>query len=153
VRGRLFFIVWACLLAGATAAAASGSLLIQTSSRFQRLGDYRISANPTYAGASAALGSSTSCRIIRGDPSWAVATWRSLGVRMKLRTYGAIPRGKTGCTAPRTIFVSTIRVTGQRWHTSLRLRVGDRVAKLRRGYKNARATAGVSGWYGGAIGL
>ena len=48
-------IIWACLLVGGTAAAASGSLLIQTSERFQRLGDYRITANPTYVPTRAGL--------------------------------------------------------------------------------------------------
>jgi hypothetical protein len=66
---------------------------------------------------------------------------------MELVTYGGLPSGRTGCTAPEAIQVSTVRVTGKRWYTSLGLRVGDSVTKLRRLYPRAKTTAGVRGWY------
>ncbi len=67
---------------------------------------------------------------------------------MNLVTFGGLPAGKTGCTAPASIHVSTVRVTGTRWYTSFGLRVGDSVVKLRRLYRRAQSTRGVPGWYG-----
>ena len=66
---------------------------------------------------------------------------------MSLVTFGGMPSGKTGCTAPKLIHVSTIHVTGKRWYTSRKLRVGDSVARLRTLYPKASTTKGVRGWY------
>jgi hypothetical protein len=126
----------------------SVSYLIQTSATFQRLGDYRVSDNPRYQGAIDALGESSACRLVNGEPTLAVASWRSLGVRMTLVTFGGMPRGETGCTRPDLIWISTIRVVGKRWYTSKTLRIGDSVARLRSLYPHAIATKGVRGWYG-----
>ena len=137
--------------AGAAATLAEGrpiaSSLIQTSASFQRLGDYRVSDEPTYQGAIDGLGAPSGCRLVNGNPTSATATWRTLGVRMNLVTFGGMPSGKTGCTAPKLIQVSTIRVTGKRWYTSRSLRVGDSVTRLRGLYPTARTTSGVRGWY------
>jgi hypothetical protein len=151
-----------CLLAaGLVAAIASGTVtasvattvdaangyLIQASAKFQRLGGYWISDDPTYAGALDGLGGSSSCHLVGYDPSNVVAAWRPLAVTMNLVTFGGIPTGKTGCTAPERIRVSTVRVTGRRWYTSLGLRVGDSETKLKRMYRLAKRTTGVPGWY------
>jgi hypothetical protein len=120
---------------------------MQASASFQRLGPFWISDEPSYQGAVDALGPSSSCHLVNGAPNHVTAAWRPLGVRMALVTFGGLPAGKTGCSAPAAIHVSTVRVTGKRWYTSLGLRVGDSVTKLRRLYPRAKATAGVRGWY------
>jgi hypothetical protein len=70
-----------------------------------------------------------------------------LGIRIELVTFGGLPAGKTGCSAPERIHVSTVRVASAKWHTSFRLRVGDSVTRVKRLYPNARASNGVPGWY------
>lgn len=147
-------LIAAALVAGAIVPASSAkptraqeSFLIQASASFQRLGEYWVSDNPSYAGAIQSLGAASACHLVNGDPSWVTASWRSLGVRMSLVTFGGMPAGKTGCSAPASIHVSTIRVTGKRWLTSRTLRVGDSASRLRRLYPKAPATAGVRGWY------
>jgi hypothetical protein len=126
---------------------AAGSRLMQASASFQRLGDYWISDDPSYSGAIEALGAPSSCHLVDSTPSHVTASWRPLGVRMDLVTFGGVPAGKTGCTAPASIQVSTVRVTGKKWFTSLKLRVGDPVTKLQRLYPRASPTKGVRGWY------
>jgi hypothetical protein len=135
--------------AGATAVRGSdGSRLIQASAGFQRLGDYWVSDDATYSGAISALGNASSCHLVAHLSSSAVATWALLGVQMRLATFGGVPDGETGCTAPRSIFVSTIRVTGRSWQTSLKLRVGSPVSYLTSHYPHALASKAVPGWYG-----
>jgi hypothetical protein len=141
-------ICCAAISAGAADARPAASSLIQASASFQRLGDYWVSDEPSYQGAIDALGAPSGCHLVNRDPSWVTASWRTLGVRMNLVTYGGMPAGKTGCTAPEAIHVSTIRVTGKRWYTSRKLRVGDSVARLRTLYPKGPTTQGVRGWYG-----
>jgi hypothetical protein len=112
-----------------------------------RIGDYQIDKNSTYAGAVAAFGVSSSCRLVQRDPSHALAAWRALGVVIELRTYGSLPRGKAGCTASRMIHVHTIRATDDRWHTSRGLAVGDGVQRLRHLYPSAKLARSLPGWY------
>jgi hypothetical protein len=112
-----------------------------------RIGDYQIDGNSTYAGAVAAFGASSSCRLMKRDPSHALAAWRALGVVIELRTYGSLPRGKTGCTASRLIHVHTVRATDHRWHTSRGLAVGDAVQRLRHLYPSAKSARSLPGWY------
>ena len=138
----------AAVLTAVSQARPSTSYLIQASATFQRLGDYWVSRNPSFEGAIEALGEPSSCRLVGGSPTVAYASWRSLGVRMHLVTFGGMPTGETGCTAPDEIHVSTIRVTGKRWYTSKMLQVGSSVARLRRLYPKAIANKGVRGWYG-----
>lgn len=78
----------------------------------------------------------------------ALAEWRQLGVAIKLATFGGLPPGKNGCTAPNHIWVWTIRVTSKAWFTSRQLRVGSPVATLRNRYPRATKTRGVREWYG-----
>src|SRR4051812_2673463 len=68
-------VVVALVAAGAAGARDSDSHLIQASAKFQRLGPYWISDDPTYAGALKALGPSSSCHIVNHTPSNAVAAW------------------------------------------------------------------------------
>ncbi len=140
----------AALLAFGAGAAAVGapSWTIRASATFQRLGPWQISDTATYADALAALGPADSCKLHAADPSWAGATWKSIGVNVELRTYGGIPPRQTGCTAPRSIHVHTVRVVGRDWHTSFGLHAGDSVGRLRSLYPNAPSHAGLSGWYG-----
>lgn len=143
-RAALLVVAFTAL--GIAPASASDSRLIRTSANFQRLGDFRVTANPTYRGAIDALGPASSCRL-QGDASVALATWRDLGVAIKLATFGGLPPGKTGCTAPDHIWVSTIRVTSKAWFTSRQLRIGSPAASVRQRYPGARRTRGVRGWY------
>ena len=155
--GRAVWIVLAAFAFGAAmastaaVAATSDSRVIRASASFQRLGDFRVSDSPTYAGAISALDPPSSCRLVKGrfgaDAAHAIATWTRLGVTIELRTYGTLPQARTGCTAPDSIHVHTIRVTRRQWHTSLGLRVGDSAAALRREYPDAKATKAVADWY------
>jgi hypothetical protein len=91
----------------------------------QRLGRLEMRArrrSVNYGDAIRALGRASSCRVTgRGS---AVARWKTLGVRMRLATLGLLPRGKTGCRAPRSIQISTVYITGTQWQTRNGLRVG-----------------------------
>lgn len=152
VIAALFVIGSSGLAAGAALAVnvnsdQMSSYDIQAWPRFQRLGDYWVTDNPTYRGALIALGPSSSCHLANGDPTNVVARWRAIGVQIELITYGLMPRGKNGCTAPSLIKVSTIRATGRQWQTSRGLHVGDSVSRLKRLYRGARATKGLPGWY------
>ena len=138
----------AALAVPATAQEVPGGRLIQVGSTSMRLGPFRVHSNPSYAGAIAAFGDATSCRLVRGSATWAVTTWANLQLRAELVTYGGMPAGETGCTAPDAIHISTLRVSGQQWYTSLGLRVGQPVARLKRLYPRATATRPVGRWYG-----
>lgn len=124
----------------------SDSRLIRVSTNSQSLGDYRVTANPTYQGAIDAFGTASSCRTL-GYSSVALAVWRELGVSIKLSTFGGLPPGKTGCTAPDQIYVWTIRVTDTSWLTARGVRVGSSSALIRQRYPAAKKTRGVRGWY------
>jgi hypothetical protein len=129
-------------------ARAEPSRLIQAAAGFQRVGAFWVSDNPTFRGAIDAYGGPTSCHILNSNPANVVANWAVLGLRINLVTFGGLPSGATGCTAPDSIQVSTIRITGKQWFTSLKLRVGSPVAALKRSYPRAIPTKGVPGWYG-----
>jgi hypothetical protein len=146
---RLAVIAAAVLLtAGAsTSSARSSDSVIRATPKYQRLGEYRVNEHPTYQGAIDALGPASSCRTL-GYPSVALAVWNELGVAIKLATFGGLPPGKTGCTAPDRINVWTIRVTGQGWVTGRGVRVGSPVALLKQRYLRAKRTRGVREWYG-----
>lgn len=155
-RHRLRILSAVALIAIAAGLAATpaqaqehpGGYLIQLGLKTMRIGPYRVHTDPSYAGALDAFGEATSCRIVRGDPAWAVATWAPLQIRIELVTFGGVPAGETGCTAPGAIHVSTIRATGRHWYTSLGLRVGDSAGRLKRLYTRAIPHRAVSGWYG-----
>jgi hypothetical protein len=49
---------------------------------------------------------------------------------MWLATLGGMPRGKTGCTAPRFIHIDVVFASGVRWQTDVGLRVGDPIEDL-----------------------
>jgi hypothetical protein len=90
----------------------------------------------TYADAIQAFGKATACRLL-GYPSEATATWRSLGLRLRLVTLGAQPPGKNGCTAPGSIQIHSAYVTGERWQTLKGLRVGLPAEIIRKLYPHA----------------
>lgn len=90
----------------------------------------------TYRDAIRAFGKPASCRLL-GYPSDAVATWRSLGLRLRLSTLGAQPAGKNGCTAPGSIYIHAAYVSGRQWQTQKGLRVGLPVAVIRQLYPGA----------------
>jgi hypothetical protein len=135
---RCVVVASALVLSPVTGAAAGAdSHLIRTSATFQHLGGWKIERDPTLRGAIGALGRPTSCRLLDG-PDHAVAVWRPVGVAVELRTYGSLRRGQTGCTAPGSIQVDHVRVTGRSWFTSFGLRVGDSTRRLRHLYPHAR---------------
>jgi hypothetical protein len=112
-----------------------------------RLGAYRLDREPTYAGALAVLGRSTSCALVGGDASHARTSWSALGVVIELRTYGGLPAGETACNAPREIKIHTVRVIGRRWVTARGVHVGDSVSYLKKRYPSARPARRLTGWY------
>jgi hypothetical protein len=87
--------------------------------------------NSRLANAIAAYGR-PSCKVV--GPRQAVATWPSRGIRIDSRTTRALPRRKSGCSAPQLMNVAEIRLTDRRWTTSLGLHVGDATSKLRKLY-------------------
>jgi hypothetical protein len=144
---RLAFIAAAALALTAVGSAAVAPLVISVSPPSIRLGGYRVDRQPTYAGAIAALGRSSSCKRVGGDASHARASWSALGLVIELQTYGGLPAGKTGCTAPRQMKIHTVRVTSRRWTTSRGLHVGDTVSQLKTRYSAAKPAKPLAGWY------
>jgi hypothetical protein len=127
------------LLIGAPLGEASPqppSFLIRASSTFQRVGNFWISDDPSYGAAQDALGAASSCHVVQGGQMESIATWRSLGVTMRLSTLGLLPGGRTLCTSPAAP-IDSVRVSGRRWYTSKGLRVGDSVGRLRSLYPEA----------------
>ena len=116
-------------------AATTDSVVLRAGRHFQQVGPFNVRRDPTLRGAVSAFGFPTSCRIVDGITS--VATWANLGVRIRLTTLGGVPAGETPCTYGE-IRVASILVTGRRWRTSLGLRRGDSVSRLRRLYPTAR---------------
>jgi hypothetical protein len=116
---------------------ASAALLwrVEAGNTFLRAGEYTIRGrNPRLADAIKAYGK-PNCRVV--SRMSVVATWPSRGIRVDNRTGRALPRGKTGCSAPALVQVWEIRLTDRRWTTSLGLRVGASAAELRRRYPKA----------------
>jgi hypothetical protein len=144
---RLAFIAAAALVLTALGSAAVAPLVISVSPPSIRLGGYRVDRQPTYAGAIAALGRSSSCKRVGGDASHARASWSALGLVIELRTYGGLPAGKTACTALRQMKIHTLRVTSRRWTTSRGLHVGDSIGQLRTRYSAAKPVNPLVGWY------
>jgi hypothetical protein len=140
-------VVLAALILTASAGARTAPPVISVSPPVIRLGAYRLDQRPTYAGAQSILGGSTSCMLVGGDVSHARAAWAVLGLVIELRTYGALPAGKTACSAPRVMKIHTVRVTGHRWVTARGVRVGDSVDYLKKRYPSARAARPLTGWY------
>jgi hypothetical protein len=124
---------------------ANAIWFVQAGKTFQRVHEYTIrSRNTRLSDAIGAFGK-PSCKVI--GRKHVVASWLARGMRIDSRSARALPAGKTGCTSPSLIQVAEIRLTNQRWMTSLGLRVGDPVTKLRRLYPRSpyvRARAGSS---------
>jgi hypothetical protein len=133
---RRIAVILCAILVVASPAAATGSFLLRAGARFQHVGDFWIERDPTYRGAIKAFGPGSSCRLARGAGG-ATAVWTSIGVRIRLETLGGLPPGKTGCTAPGSIYVDNVRVSSRRWTTARGLRVGDSEARLRTRYPQA----------------
>jgi hypothetical protein len=123
--------------AGAGPVRSAESWLVRAGKDFQRAGEYNVRRQNTHLqDASDAYGEPSNCRVI--DPAHVVATWADRGIWIDAWTYGGMPAGEDGCVSPELIYVSEIRLTGNRWTTSLGLRVGDPTAKLRRLYRRAQ---------------
>ena len=111
---------------------AAAVWLVRAGKTFQRVNEYTIrSRNTLLSDAIGAFGKS-SCKAL--GRKQVIANWPSRGIRIDARTDRELPSGKTGCGSPTLIHVSEIRLTDGRWMTSLGLRVGDPVTKLRRLY-------------------
>ena len=106
--------------------------LVRASMTFQRAQEYTVrTRNRRLSDAITAYGR-PSCRVVTAKH--VVATWVERGIRIDSLSNRALPSGKTGCSSPSLIYVSEIRLTDRRWVTSLGLRVGDTIARLRRLY-------------------
>jgi hypothetical protein len=113
-----------------------GPWVLRAGRSFQQVGQFRIDADPTYRGAIRAFGPASSCKLAVID-SGAIVRWGDLGLRIRIATLAAIPTGKTACTAPADLQVDNVRITSTRWRTSLGLRVGSSVGRLRKLYPKA----------------
>lgn len=132
----LVLVAGLCAAAVPTTRAGSTAVVIRAGKSFQRVGPYVVRRDPTLRGAIRALGAPTACRVKSG-PSHVGARWAHLGIAMELVTFGLVPPGKNGCTAPGSIRLWYVAATGERVRTSLGLRVGNPVARLRRLYPRA----------------
>ena len=132
-------------------AVAGGSSVIRIGVDSQTIGPWRTGTTPTFAAAVAAFGRETTCTRLKALPAFAAVEWRQLGLRMVFGSYG--PGGARPCRARRAVFLDNAGAHGKQWQTSLGLRVGDSVAKLRRLYPQARlrtytrGVAPVRGWW------
>src|SRR5215207_4356744 len=131
------------IAASALSASASpqqdSSRLLRAGRDFQTLGRLEMRDRPravTYRDAISALGRPSTCRLV-GSPTVAVATWRAIGVRLELVTFGGMPRGRTGCNTPGRIMISTASVTRRSWETEEGLRIGDTSVDVRSLYPGA----------------
>jgi hypothetical protein len=124
--------------------------LVQATTTFQRAHEYTVRTRNTRLSDAIKAYGKPSCKVAgRGR---VVAAWVARGIRVDGVANHPLPRGKTGCSAPSLVYVSEIRLTDGRWMTSLGLRVGDPVAKLRRlypksPYVRARSTASRNEYY------
>ena len=106
--------------------------LVQATTTFQRAHEYTVRARNTRLSDAIKAYGKPACKVAgRGH---VVATWIDRGIRIDGVANRPLPRGKTGCSAPSLVYVSEIRLTDGRWMTSLGLRVGDTITKLRRLY-------------------
>ena len=90
----------------------------------------------TFADAIAVFGKPSWCGLRRSRTE-ALARWRRIGVRLRLATLGALPPGKNGCTAPRSIHIDSAFAADRRWHTPSGLQIGSTVADVKRLYPRA----------------
>lgn len=72
--------------------------LIWVTPKRQRLGDYRISRDPSYQGAINIFGEPDLCRTVRGRDG--VAVWHSFGFRLYATTLGYPGPNATACNTP-----------------------------------------------------
>jgi hypothetical protein len=106
--------------------------LVRATTDYQRAHEYTVrTRNTRLSDAIRAYGKPT-CRAT--GPGRVAATWVARGLRVDGVSIRSLPRGKTGCSFPNLVRVVEIRLTDVRWMTSIGLRVGDTVTKLRRLY-------------------
>jgi hypothetical protein len=91
-------------------------------------------ARGTYAQATTAFGSATSCRVLAGKKSR--ATWSSIGLTIQF-----IGAHET-CQASGSAQLQILTATGPHWKTSKGLVVGDSLAKLERLYPSTKGHVG-----------
>ena len=100
------------------------------------LGNWHVRAHPDYGKAVFALGEPSR---VTGDGVPCTAYWNSLGLRILFTSFG----GATSCSdasAQRAVIKGSAGRNA--WRTERGLRVGDRFARLRRLYPNARRRPG-----------
>ena len=138
-----------CLTVSTTASGerltAKQSFVLRAGTNFQRVGDFTVRRDPTYRRAIRAFGEASRCRLVSG-PTFVEAVWRPLGLIVLLVTYGGMP-GRTGCTSPDLIHISSIHITGSRWYTAVGLKVGQSGARLRQLYPRAIFRRGEQAWW------
>jgi hypothetical protein len=129
----------------------AGTNVIRVTVASETIGPWRVEANPSLAGAIAAFGTPSRCTKVSGLPGFASVEWRGLGLRAVFGTYGI--GGTRPCRAVHAVRLDSARASSREWQTGRGLRVGDRVAKLRRLYPQAtlrtyhRGVAPVRGWW------
>jgi hypothetical protein len=100
------------------------------------LGDWHVRAHPEYGKAMFALGEPTQVSS-PGNPC--SAGWAHLGLRILFTSFG----GATSCAETNAQSAVIKGAAGRRaWRTQRGLRVGDRFARLKRLYPNARRKPG-----------
>lgn len=121
----------------------SASWVVRATLAFQRAQEYLVrGGNSRLSDAVKAFGA-PSCRAV--TRARVVATWVARGIRIEAGAKRTVPRGKAGCSSPGSLHVSEIRLTDRRWTTSVGLRVGDPVARLRARYPKAAYVRGRPG--------
>ncbi len=120
------------------AKAPAKSYVIRATATTIRVGSFTAwspKTRGTYAQATSAFGSATSCRLAGGKKSR--ATWSSIALSMQF----IVAQGST-CSLSTAMLVQTLTVSGPAWKTGDGLAVGDPVSKLRRLYPASSGRAG-----------
>jgi hypothetical protein len=132
-----------CLLVPLAAPIAAGArtnanVVMRLSPTTITVGNYNVRGAaqlPTYAGAIRAFGTPQVCTLHQSN--WSRVRWTGLGLAAEFITYGVIPNGGDGCSAPAGVQLDNLVVSGSRWHTARGLHVGSTVLQLQRLYPKA----------------
>ncbi len=124
--------------AAASRAVTERSYAVNAGRTFQTLGNLELRNTRhavTYADAIRVFGRPSMCQ--RFASGSAIARWTKIGIRIRIATLGAIPPGKTQCSAPRSVQIDSAFASGPLWHTPRGLHIGDAVDDLKALYPTA----------------
>jgi len=134
---RVVVLAAVLLVAAAPLAGAQGTVTIAAD---ERIGTFRVKSDGTLGGAIRAFGTPSALRKTRDVTC--TASWRPLSLTIFFYNLG----GGNPCTRRFGLFGRAI-ARGAEWRTTKGLRVGERVARLRALYPQARFHRGTRGFW------